>query len=184
MGTYTSIKHPSDDRELQIKTGYDCCDWYAIGDRIPCHVVREIYGCGGIFDGVYSSYSALGDDDWVIIKNHKVLCCEPRVKNYKYLLRKYKIKKPSKSWWSKKAYAKHLAAEKVIREEHKKFRLELRKSKLAPREKLGIILSYPLRKQLDMASVLRRALVVTDMYVAPKTTRHPRCKPERRPSPY
>lgn len=70
MGMFTTIIHPDDGRELQIKCGWDQCETYKIGDSVKWHVIESCPGQGYLLDGIYSSYSKNGDDDWVVIKNH------------------------------------------------------------------------------------------------------------------
>ena len=74
---YTSIRHPEDGRELQIKTGDDSCEWYNVGDEVDWYPCRFVGGVGTLLDGAYPSYSDRGWDDWVIIKDHRVHAVVP-----------------------------------------------------------------------------------------------------------
>jgi hypothetical protein len=70
---FTRITHPTDGRELQIKTGMDDLETYKVGDPVDWHIDERNPGYGKLFDGVYNSYSDLGEDDWVVIKGHHVI---------------------------------------------------------------------------------------------------------------
>ena len=74
MGMFTSIIHPVDGRELQIKCGHDSCETYHVGDGVGQYVIEGWPGEGYLLDDVYDSY----DDDWVIIKDGIVVAVEPR----------------------------------------------------------------------------------------------------------
>lgn len=77
MGVYTRVLHPEDVRELQIKIGNDVCDLYDVGDRIECRANR--WNVGRDIDVVYSSYSNMWYDDFVIIKDCIIVVVEKRV---------------------------------------------------------------------------------------------------------
>lgn len=73
MGCFTTIIHPVDGRELQIKTGHDSCETYKVGDAVNWYIDPELPGWGALLDGVYDSCSGKGDDDdLVVIIDHKV----------------------------------------------------------------------------------------------------------------
>lgn len=71
MGMFTSIIHP-DNRELQIKCGYDDCEVYHLGDEVKWYADPKNPGSGKLLDGVYESWSDKGKDDFVVIQNHRV----------------------------------------------------------------------------------------------------------------
>lgn len=107
MGSYTTIIHPSDGRELQIKTGGDVCDVYHLGDTVKWEVYHDLGGEGTLLDGVYPSYSDLGEDDWVVIKNHKIhSVASKNEKSLGELLEEFEITSPDPSLWSVEAWIK------------------------------------------------------------------------------
>lgn len=162
MGMYTSITHPRGGRELQIKTGYDVCDTYKIGDKVNYTIHKDSFGHGGIFDGVYDSYSDRGPDDWVIIKGHKVVAVRSCKRNkYQDLVKQYKIRKPSKNLWTKKAYTEHLKLKRDIKIEYKVFEKSLKN--LTPAERMGRILAYPLSKRTGYSEMAKKAFSVEPM---------------------
>jgi hypothetical protein len=158
MGMYTSIIHPKDGRELQIKTGNDSCDTYKVGDTVSFFVNKNIFGCGGIFDGIYSSYSDKGPDDWVIIKNHKVVLVKAKKFKYETLIKKYKIKEPNITLWTARAYQEHRRRQKELKEENDAFMKSIKN--LSPEKKMGAILSRPLAKSIGWESLTRKTFVV------------------------
>ena len=79
MGCFTTIIHPEDGRELQIKTGDDDLDRYSLGDTVDWKVYEDNVWSSKLLDGVYESCSHVkGDDDFVVIKNHTVHAIVPR----------------------------------------------------------------------------------------------------------
>ena len=155
MGMYTSIIHPKYSRELQIKTGFDDCERYHIGDTVRFYVNKDIFGYGGIFDGVYDSMSNKGDDDWVIIKDHKIIAIRSRKRNkYQDLIKQYKIKKPSKKLWTERAYQKHKIQQAKFREENRKFNASIKH--LPPNERFAAILGRPIKEMMKRQGFARR----------------------------
>ena len=68
MGCYTSVMHPKTRQELQIKTGWDVCEWYSVGDRVE-FTPDSNSGCGRLYDGAYKS----SEGPWVIIRGGRIL---------------------------------------------------------------------------------------------------------------
>lgn len=162
MGMFTSVLHPKDGRELQIKSGFDDCDTYKLGDTVDWFVSSYPFS-GKLFDGVYSSYSDLGPDDWVIIKNHVVVAVEDKELDYDKLYEKYGIQEPPRDLWSAEAletYDKHQAELEARRVDFKK-RCEGKSS----REIMVMALVEGLRgfRRLDYTSVARKIFVVEPM---------------------
>ncbi len=138
MGLYTSIRHPYDGRELQIKTGHDSCDWYNIGDTVFFFIDKDIYESYTPSKIPPHPYSDKGDDDWVIIKDHKIIAVVPRCEtlsgkeiNEAILSKRYKIRKPSKSLWTKKAYEESQQRKHEHEKEFKEFSKNFKGSPLA-----------------------------------------------------
>lgn len=167
MGMFTSIIHPEDGRELQIKSGIDDCDTYKLGDTVDWFIGRYPF-TGKLFDGVYSSYSDLGPDDWVVIKNHVVLAVEDKDLDYDMLYEKYSIQEPPRDLWDAEAlavYDKHQEELEARRADFKK-RCEGKTS----REIMAMALIEGLRnyKRFDYTSVARRIFVVEPLPEAAK----------------
>ena len=163
MGMYTAIIHPKDGRELQIKTGdMDICDTYKVGDKVSFYVNKNIYEYGGIFDGVYDSYSDKGEDDWVIIKNKKVIAVRSKKNKYIALVKQYKIKtKPSKKLWAEKSYKRYVAQQKKLEIENKKFDKSI--EHLTPQEKLAACIARPLKERMDYGGIMRKVLKIREI---------------------
>ena len=96
---YTSVDHPDDGRELQIKTGSDLCNRYKLGDKLPWK--PDPYWPGYHIDGAYASYGIKGVDDWVIIKDCTIVAVEARGCGLEssQLEHKYGIEPPDPSLW-------------------------------------------------------------------------------------
>jgi hypothetical protein len=105
MGMFTSIDHPDDGRELQIKTGQDQCRRYKIGDTIPW--TPNPYYPGEHIDGAHDSWGTKGQDCWVIIKGCVVVAVEPFTGNDdpKRLEEKYGITPPDPALWTPEQWA-------------------------------------------------------------------------------
>jgi len=158
MGMFTSIIHPKDGHELQIKTGWDDCDTYHVGDTVPFKIVTDIFESGGIFDDVYDSYSKSGRDDWVIIKNHKIVAVRSKRCKYIDLKKQYKIRKLNKNLWTKKAYEEYKLQQKKFREEEKKFNASLKGK--STKEKLIAIMCRPIKDMPFREGFARKVLKV------------------------
>lgn len=155
MGMYTSVHHPDDGRELQFHAGNDFCDHYNVGDEVSFVIHRDCAGSGGLFDGVYDTYSDKGEDDWVIIKDHRVVAVEPREGNsYEDLYAKYGIQEPEKSLWSDEAWREH--DERLAKSRAELEAYEKTLEGLSPTERTAKMLCYPLRKSLETQAVGRR----------------------------
>lgn len=104
MGMFTSIVHPDDLRELQIKTGWDYCDTYRVGDMIPW--TPDPVDPGTHIDGAYVSYSDKGPDDWVIIKGGRIIAVEPRHEDdtWQALEAKHGIQPPDPALWTEQQW--------------------------------------------------------------------------------
>ena len=171
MGMFTSIIHPKDGRELQIKTRHDSYDTYKIGDKVNYFINKDYFGHGGIFDGVYESYSDKGVDDWVIIKGHKVIAVRSLKRNkYPDLIKQYKIRKPSKNLWTKRAYAEHLKRRAKSEKDFTAFEKSLKN--VSPAERIGRILAYPLSKRRDYSGMVEKAFSVLPMTPAVEKTKN------------
>lgn len=161
MGMFTSIIHPKNGRELQIKTGDDLCEFYKVGDKVPFHVVKNIYGAGGIFDGIYSSYSDKGEDDWVIIKGHTVVAVRSRRYKLETLIKQYAIRKPNKKLWNKTALKEYEKRNKKIQKESDSFLKSIKK--LPFEQQMSALLARPLIRRLNYDSVIKKAFSVEAM---------------------
>ena len=159
MGTFTSITHPKGDRELQIQTGYDSCDKYCLGDTVRFYINKDVYRYGGIFDGVYQSTSdQFSIDDWVIIKNRKVLAIRSKRYKERTLKKQYKIKESPKNLWTEKAYKEHLKLQDKLKKEEKKFDKSIRH--LSSEEKTIAIFSRPLLYLMQRESIARKVFLI------------------------
>jgi len=170
MGMYTSIAHPKDGRELQIKTGSDECQNYKVGDEIPWS--PDPYWPGDHIDGAYRSYSDNGYDDWVIIKNRIVqeVVVDEDDLSYSSLESEFNIQPPPRSLWSDEAWERY---DKIKRETHKEFEDHIKaieKNKDRPvttMEHLGAAMAFPLTRTLNFVSLADKILNVQPL-TAPK----------------
>jgi hypothetical protein len=114
MGSYSSIMHPEDGRELQFKTGNDTCTVFKIGDKVPFSYEKDYPGMAYFQDGIYHTHSNKGNDDWVVIKDGHIAAIEPFISdenspNYEeqrsMLWEKYNIKE-IRHLWTKEQWRK------------------------------------------------------------------------------
>lgn len=119
MGMYTSIRHPADGRELQIKTGKDDCNWYSLGDVVAWSVEVDHPRVGTLLDGAYRAH----DDSWVIIKDHKVhdVVEDTAETTEESLLKHYAIEALPDSAWTEEGWARKKEREEAYRIEYQAF---------------------------------------------------------------
>jgi hypothetical protein len=98
---FTSIMHERE--ELQIKTGYDYCQYYKLGDVIPW--TPDHHWPGSAIDGIHDSWTIKGRGPWVIIQNSTVVAIEPAETLYTDLEAKYVIQPPARDLWTEEQWA-------------------------------------------------------------------------------
>ena len=168
MGSYTRVRHPEDGRELQIKIGDDVCALYDVGDRIEWSANR--WNVGQHIDGVYSSYSNMGNDDFVIINDCIIVGVEKRLEcpedcedspdwevynNQSYnLFVKYNIQKADDSLWSAEDWEYLSEINKRIKKEQEEFAASI--SHLSAEERLFSTMIGPIRRNLDYVGMARK----------------------------
>ena len=116
MGSFTRIVHPDTGAELQIKIGYDICDWYNLGDKIPWTANPNCPGKH--IDGVYRSSSFDEPDYYVVIKNCIIVAVENIISDenqYTNLMQKYNIQSPDSSIWTGEQWQESRQLDEVIR---------------------------------------------------------------------
>ena len=127
MGMFTSITHPEDGRELQIKCGWDQCKTYLVGDTVGQYPIEWCAGEGYLLDDVYDSYSNRGKDAFVVIKDGRVAAVIEREDATAIARRhfpqeeeivggdciqalrvEWDIQSPPKEWWNEASWAKRV----------------------------------------------------------------------------
>lgn len=189
MGMYTSITHPINGREIQIKTGDDFLGWYHVGDKVDRHINKNDYGSGCCFDGAYDGmYDAEGSSygDYKF-KNCIVIIQDQHIKEvidgdwkddeefydeYHEYEKRYPTKIPHGEY-TFKAYIKWLfeQAERKVQSIRRHFKNQkIRKNfiKQYGEEEgtqiyIGHILTEPIRRRLDYAGIFRKFGVVEEM---------------------
>ena len=158
MGCYTTVLHPDNGRELQIKTGRDDLDRYRLGDTVNWRISEYFGGDGTLLDGVYDSYSDKGEDDWIIIKDHKIAAVEPRNCKYSELYEKYDIQEPDKSLWSDEAWERNKKIEEESKKRYAKWGKEADEKGLKGKERTAFLMVKPLREAMSSESIGRKIL--------------------------
>lgn len=178
MGTYTTIIHPDDGRELQIKCGFDECLTYRVGDDVGQYIFPDHPGKGYLLDDVYISYSSLnvygedGEDDLVVIKGGRVVAVES-LEATRDEIRAKRPSFPDADWaevyeeepnyvnpydcrlylrqeWDISDPPRSLWSEEAWEEEER----------ARSNRQLATALAGPLRRNLDYTSITRRAFLV------------------------
>ena len=160
MGLFTSIIKPNG-VEIQIKTGFDSCDTYKLGDTVDYLINKDLFMYGGIFDGVYDSTYDGVRDVWVVIKDHKIIALRSERYHYQTLINQYKIKKPNKLLWTKKAREEHKEQQRLLRAEERKFENSIKH--LSFKEKLSACFVRPFEYMLNREGFARKVLKVERM---------------------
>jgi hypothetical protein len=158
MGLFTSIIHPEDGRELQIKSGYDDCETYKLNDTVEWFVNSDYPRSGKLLDDVYDSWSDKGQDDWVVIKNHKVHAVVPYdpergYDDYHDIREKFQIKDLPDSEWSEEGWKRKRELEARLEKENEDFQKVL--DEFPPKQRFALALARPLMRQLNWDSISR-----------------------------
>lgn len=159
MGMYTSIAHPEDGRELQIKCGEDTCAWFEVGDDVGAEPDPENPGSGYLLDDVYDSYSNRGPDDWVIISGGKIVAVESRDEDPALLRAKYNVLPPPREWWTEEAWERKAQREAEHKAKFDKFMESI--AHLPEEQRLAKTMVYPIMQSLGYESLGRKALSIT-----------------------
>lgn len=162
MGMFTTIIHPNDGRDLQIKTGWDSCDTYSVGDPVQCFLHREDPGRGTLQDGAYESFGADDWDDWVIIKDHKIHAIVPRGEDVHEgtLWKQFELQAPDRSNWTEEAWEEQRVRREEAEAEAAEFAARI--AHLLPAERMGAHLAKKLANKIVTVKPL------PDYYVGPK----------------
>jgi len=158
MGMYTSVVHPEDGRELQIKCGEDVCETYKVGDDVGAKPDPQNPESGYLLDDVYESYSNRGEDDWVIISGGKVIAVEPRNEDPALLRAKYNVLPPPREWWPEETWERKAQLEAQSKARLDQFMESI--SHLPEGERLAKALAYPLMRTIGYESIGRKLLNV------------------------
>jgi hypothetical protein len=166
MGMFTTITGGL--HSLQIKCGWDECETYKVGQKVPQRIIPEYPGQGYLLDDVYDSYSSQGPDDFVVISNATVIV-EPRRASlrlaekvgldvYTYLKQKHNIKEPDPKQWSEEAWEKKRQREKEAKEESDAFMKSI--EHLPPEQRLAKAMGRAFSRRVDWASLGAKVLSV------------------------
>lgn len=148
MGMFTSIIHPVDGRELQIKCGYDDCDTYHVGDTVDWYINRSYPRSGKLLDDVYQSY----DDTWVVIKDHVVAAVlDKDAGDYYSIKEKFQVKDLPDSEWPEESWIKYRKQQEESKKEWDDYLKSI--EHLSGKERFAAILAFPLRRMLNFKSV-------------------------------
>jgi len=134
--------------EVQIKTGWDECERFHVGDEVPWHPIKGLAGEGYLFDGVYDGMSCKGlppkwKDYWVVIADHRIAAVVPAEvdedgfwsrEQRKALEEEHGVKPPDRSLWSEEEWELH----DRMREEAKRKADQFMKEGLALAERQGV----------------------------------------------
>jgi hypothetical protein len=162
MSTFTTIIHPTDGRELQIKCGWDECETFRLGDEVGQRIYPDWAGEGYLLDGVYDSMSyEHGQDDWVVILGGRIAAFEPKELSYEEVRERHGITDPDESLWAEEAWAERRAREEAIQKEMEAFKATV--AHLSPAEQAGAMMAFIIRQHRDTAGLLRKAIIAKPM---------------------
>jgi hypothetical protein len=127
---FTSV-YDADGVEYQIKTGWDDCDSYRLGDPVKWSIEKDHPGDGTLLDGVHRGCGYPGGDAFVVIKDHRIaaivpvepidpdrdyLWSDPR-SQYSRLMAEWQPVEYERSWWTEEAWAAKAVADAKRRAE-------------------------------------------------------------------
>ena len=147
-------------KPCQIKTGWDNCDTYKIGDKIPW-TPDPLYP-GEHIDGIYLGFEKTDNDTVVVIKDCTVTAIFPRRWDrptdiqIAMLKKEYGITPPDRSLWSEEAWAKKEAHDKEIKERREEW--DRKYAHYTPREKMAAAMGEYVKQKMSEPSMARRIL--------------------------
>jgi hypothetical protein len=179
MGMFTSIIHPVDGRELQIKCGWDMCSTYRVGDNVGQYPSPQEPGGGYLLDDVYHGWG----DAFVVIKDGVVAAVvdeepvkaevraarpEPSddedpdfvgIDECISLLRaRWGVQDPPRELWSEEAWAAKAEREEQWRKEREEYEQSI--AHLDGHARLAAVMGRMLKRRLDYSSIARSAIFV------------------------
>ena len=165
MGMYTKIRHPATGAEIQIKTGYDDCLWYSVGDKVYW-TPREAWP-GDHIDGAYSGFMDKSGDVWVVIKDCTVLAVHDAedldneaICMETHLCGLYGIEPPDSTLWSDEAWERHRERQEAHKKRWEAIEKEADDKGLSGNARLAFMMIQPLLVRRDLASLGREVFTV------------------------
>lgn len=182
---FTSIIHPINGEEIQIRSGDDQLDTYKVGDKVKRYINRNRYKSGCLFDGAYDGIFSKKEENnenyydcIVIIQNGVIKEVIDHYKSreefgdfYNYYLSIYPTIIP-KQLYSSAAYSEWKRINTHYRKKFRRERLKnrkLRKSFIIKYGKdkgnmmyAGHILTMPIKRALDLGSITRKFVQVEE----------------------
>lgn len=116
MGMFSTVIHQ--DRSYQFKTGFDYCQTFAVGDRIPWQ--PDPRWPGSHIDGVHDGY---GDSESVrvVVCDHRVVAVEPWSEDPEALRERYNIQDPDRGLWSEEQWEAKTRREQEAKEQYQEW---------------------------------------------------------------
>lgn len=167
MGMFTSIIDPKTEITYQIKCGWDDCETFKVGDRVPSKIYPKYPGEGYLLDDVYDGCSYPGKDAWVVIKDSFIVAIEPRTEDNDYekqesdydrLRRKYQIKDYPRNLWNEEGWRLKEEREAKYEKENQEFLASI--AHLPPKERFAQIFARPIRQMMSYQGIARQILKV------------------------
>ena len=160
MGMFTSIEHPVDGREVQIKIGDDRLDNYKIGDVIDWWKPTR-WNVDSHPDGIYNGACYPEKGAYVIIKDLTIVKVEDLEEDtraqYDRLSDEFLISDPPRSLWKEEWWVEVEEMRRKNREEYEAFEKTLEGK--SPEERLGAVFAYPLMRNMQNEGFARAALL-------------------------
>lgn len=157
MGMFTKIRHPITGAEIQIKTGFDDCMWYSVGDSIDWS--PNEYWPGYHIDGAHSGFMDTDGDVWVVIKDcvvqavHEVKDLESGdVDGGTYLYGLYGIEPPDSTLWSDEAWERARVRQEASEKKWKAIEEEADAKGLKGFARMAFLMAVPLRERRGFTS--------------------------------
>ena len=102
----------------------------------------------------------INEEDWVVIKDHKIAAFESRNRKYLDLEKEYDIQEPDKSLWSDEAWERLRKSEEESEKRHAKWEKEADEKGLKGTERLGFLMAKPLFEAMSRESIGRKILKI------------------------
>lgn len=166
MGMFTSVIDPRTGIEYQIKCGWDKCETFKVGDKVPSKVYPEYPNEGYLLDDVYDGCNYPQKDVWVIIKDSTIVAIEQKSEifddeqesDYDRLRKKYHIQDYPRNLWNGRSWRQKEERDAKFEKEYQEFLASI--AHLPEEERLGQILAQPIRRMMNYQSVARKAFKI------------------------
>jgi hypothetical protein len=159
MGMFTTIVAPNG-KLCQIKTGWDNCDTYKVGDKISWEPDPRYPG--EHIDGIHLGFGKSDNDTCAVIKDCVVTAVLPRRWDrptdiqIAMLKKRYGIKPPDRALWPEEAWTEKEARDKEAKERQEEW--DRKHAHLSSSERMSAAMAEMILQKMNEPSLARKIL--------------------------